>query len=566
MIFASKYSWVLLLLVFACINFLASLVHTRFDLTKEKRYTISNATKGLLHELDDEVKIDVFLKGDLPSGFKKLSNTTGEFLDLLKEYNGSKIHYRFLSPDDEMEDAPGKKYSDTLTSLGASPINLSVQVKQGQENKLVFPVAWIRFKDREALINLYPGSSRVITANEMNDAEAMMEYQFAKTFDAMLYPEKPFIAYSSGNGEPSGAQTYDLQQSVRKDYRLFTFNINTQKFIPDTIKVLLIVKPSLQFTADEKLKIDQYLMRGGKLLCFLDGLHAEQDSLKYQPQIIAYDRGLDLTDLLFHYGTRINPDLIMDLQCDFLPFAVGGSAGNPQFEFLHWNYYPLFESKGNHAINRSLGLVAGRFVNSMDTVKAPGITKTILLSSSSNTKVIGTPALISLNENRNTPQDAQFTQKNKIAAVLLEGKFSSLYKDRMSSQQLDTLSSYGTPFKSESTPDNKMIIVSDGDIVLNDVHPKQGPLPMGLNLFTVGSQYEYQFANRNFLLNCLEYLTNKQGIIETRNKEIVLRLLDPEKLKDQRTGWQLANIALPVLLIMICGFTYQQIRKKKYAA
>jgi gliding-associated putative ABC transporter substrate-binding component GldG len=401
---------------------------------------------------------------------------------------------------------------------------------------------------------------------EINSAEAMLEYQFTKAIDDITKSEKPLVAYSYANGELTDARTYDLLQAIQPQYKLFTFNINARPAIPDTFKVLMIVKPSLQFTEDEKLKIDQYLMRGGKVICFIDNLNAEQDSLRLKPELIAYDRNLNLTDLFFKYGIRINTDLVMDLQCDFMPFGVGGSKERRQFEFLHWNYYPLFESKNNHPINKNLGLIAGRFVNSIDTVKAEGITKTILLSTSDNSRKLGTPALISLNENRNTPEDVLFNKKNIPTAVLLEGNFKSLYKNRISEQQADSLTNLGAPYLPESVGNSKFIVVSDGDMVLNDVSQKQGPLPMGVNLYTLGSQYEYQFANRDFLLNCLEYLTGNEALIATRNKDIVLRLLDSKKVETEKSFWQINNIVMPILLIVLCGFIYQYWRRKKHAA
>ena len=563
-IITSKFGWLWLLLVLVAINFLASIVHSRIDLTKEKRYTLSKATRNLLLTVDDDVQIDVFLKGEFPSGFRKLANSTDEFLQLLKDRNGSKIHYRFISPQEKI---PGteRTYEDSLVGLGANAINLTVQVKAGEENKRVYPVALMTYKGKQSLVNLYGGGKRMITAVEMNSAEALMEYQFAKALNGLISPDKPFIAYSFGNGEPMDARTYGIQQALQTDYRLGLLNINEQPLNPDTFKVLIVVKPTLQFSENEKLKIDQYVMGGGKLLLFIDDLIAEQDSLRYKPEIIAYDRNLNLTDLLFRYGVRINPSLVMDLQCDFLPFAVGGSGENPQFEFLHWNYYPLFEGKGNHTINKNLGLVAGRFVNSIDTIKTQGIKKTVLLSSSTNSRVISTPALISLNENRNVAEDEKFKQSDIPVAVLLEGKFSSLYRNRISQAQKDTLAINGIPFKDFSDA-NKIIVVGDGDIALNDVSTKEGPLPMGVNLFTAGSQYEYQFANREFLLNCMEYLVNNPAISETRNKDIVLRLLDSQKVQEKKTLWQFINIGLPVLLIILAGFIYQQIRKRKYAS
>jgi gliding-associated putative ABC transporter substrate-binding component GldG len=559
------------------INFIASLAHARFDLTREKRYSLTNTSKDLLRGLDNDITIDVFLKGDLPAEFRQLSNATQEFLVTLREANPSRISYNLIDPQD---DAGGKSWGDSLQSLGAHPINLSVQVKAGEENKIVFPYALIRYGDQVELVNLFQSSKRDISVAEMNNAEAMMEYEFAKTIDRMLHPEKPLVAYAVGNREPAGPETFSLRQTIdpesvppnvnqyfngseKSNYQFGIFNIQSQKSIPDTFKVLLIVKPDSAFSDDEKLKIDQYIMRGGKVMWFIDNLYAEQDSLSYKSKLIAYDRNLNLQDMLFTYGVRLNPDLLMDLQCDFLPFAVGGSSGSPQYEFLHWNYYPLFESRNNHTITKNLGLVAGRFVNSIDTIENEGVRKTFLLQSSSNSRIISTPALISPNENRNTPEDALFNKRDIPAGVLLEGKFTSLYRGRIGKARTDSLAAFGG-YREESTEDGKMIVVADGDIVLNNVSSK-GPLPMGMNLFTVGSQYEYQFANRDFVLNCLEYLTSKSSIIQTRNKEIVLRLLDMKKVEEEKTRWQLINIVLPVLLLVIFGFIYQQVRRYYFA-
>ncbi|MGZ3837690.1 MAG: gliding motility-associated ABC transporter substrate-binding protein GldG [Flavisolibacter sp.] len=555
--------WLGLVLGLVIINFLAASFHRRFDLTEDKRYSLTPTTKNLLKDLQGELDITVFLKGDFPAEFRKLGVATNEFLGVFREASGSRIRYRFVSPEEEV--VPGKSWADTLQALGASPINLNVQVKSGEENKIVFPYALLQYNGQTSLVNLFQSSKRNISPAELNNAEAMMEYQFVKNIDKMMHPEKPFVAYATGNGEPTDARTYDLQQVVGTAYKLFTLDLEKEKSVPDTIKALLIVKPGTGFTEAEKLKIDQYVMRGGKVLWFVDNLHAEQDSLSYKTELIAYDRNLNIQDLLFNYGARINPDLIMDLQCDFMPFAVGGNPTNPQYEFLHWNYYPLFESHNTHIINKNLGLVAGRFVNSIDTVEAAGIRKTFLLQSSANARTISTPALISPNENRNAPEDALFRTKDIPAAVLLEGKFRSFFRGRISRDQRDSLAATGG-FRDASTEGNKMIIVADGDIVLNDVSAKQGPLSMGMNLYTVGSSYEYPFANRDFLLNCLEYLTSKSNIIATRNKEIVLRLLDNKKVEAEKTKWQFINIALPILLVVLFGFLYQQIRRQRFGA
>ncbi|HSQ43519.1 MAG TPA: gliding motility-associated ABC transporter substrate-binding protein GldG [Ginsengibacter sp.] len=553
--------WIVVIAAIIAINFFASVIHKRIDLTNEKRFTISSPVKKILGNMDDVAEVTIFLKGDLPAGFKNLSTSAEELLQEFKEYANGRINYKLISPDEQM---PGttRTYADTLSSLGIVPINLKVQLKAGEQSQYIYPAALVQYKNKMLPVNLYSGTQTVITPPELNSSEALLEYKFADALYKLMENRKPMIAYSVGNGEPTGDNVYDLVENVlKKNYSLFTLNIAKEPVIPDTFKLLMIVKPTASFTEDEKLKIDQYVMRGGKVIWFIDKLEAEMDSLQIKNQVIAYDRNLNLDDLLFKYGVRINPDLIMDLQSDFLPFSVNGKD---QFNFLHWNYFPLFESKQNSLINKNVGLVAGRFVNSIDTVGTAGIKKTILLSSSANSRTIETPALISGEENRNAPEDEAFKKRDIPAGVLLEGKFSSLYKNRVSQQEMDSLEKYGTPFLTQCINNNKMIVVADGDIVLNGV--QQGsPLPMGVNSYTVGTQYEYQFANKQFVENCLEYLINTANLSEARAKDYTLRLLDPKKVTEQKTTWQIINLALPVLLIILIGIIYQWWRRKKYS-
>jgi gliding-associated putative ABC transporter substrate-binding component GldG len=549
------------LIILVAINWLASMFHARIDLTNEKRFTLSAPTKKILRQLDDVVEIKVFLKGEFPSGFKKLANSTSETLQEFREVAGNKLRYDFVSPEEDM-DGTNVKWGDTLSALGLYPINLKSQLKSGEKQQLVFPVALVRYKGQVMPLRLYNGIPN-ISRQEINSAEAMMEFEFANAISKLSNPVKPMLAYATGNGEPQVGSyvNYDLVENVlRPDYNLFTFNLATQPLVPDTFKVMLIVKPTQAFTDQEKLKIDQFVMRGGKLLMFVDKLEAEMDSLRIKNEVIAYDRGLELNDLLFRYGIRVNNDLVMDLQSDRLPFDVNG---NGQYEFLSWNYFPVFSSRSNHPINKNLGFVSGKFVNSIDTVEAEGIKKTVLLSSSVNARKIGTPALISGKENVNAPEDEKFKTANIPVAVLLEGKFTSLFRNRLSKEMADSLSAYGATYQSNNIYDNKIIVVADGDMVLNSMSQGQ-PLSMGMNPFTVGSQHEYQFANRDFLQNCLDYLVNPSGLAEVKAKDYKLRLLDPKKMEAQRGMWQFINIAVPILLVFLFAVIYQLLRKRKY--
>lgn len=548
------------ILLLAGINLLASLWHQRIDLTGEKRFTLSAPTKKMLKKLEGEVKIDILLKGDFPSAFKRLANSAEETLQEFKELAGNKITYRFVLPDDELDEV-NTTFGDTAIALGIEPINLKVQLKAGEQQQMVYPAALVHYKGKVIPVNLYSGNKIFVSPKELNSAEAQMEFKFADAIDKLSYETKPLVAYSTGNGEPVGYNTYDLVQNVlRKDYDLFTFNINAQPAIPDTFELLMIVKPTKPFNEIEKLKIDQYLMNGGKLLMFIDKLEAEMDSLQQKNEVIAYDRGLELNDLLFKYGARINSDLLMDLQCDLLPFDVNG---NGQYEWLQWNYFPLFQTKSNHPVNKNLGLVAGKFVNSIDTIEAEGIKKTILLSSSPNSRTIATPALISGRENVNAPENEKFKKHDVPVAVLLEGKFQSLYQNRLSQAMKDSIEMGGGLFVPAASKASKIILVADGDFVLNGVANNQ-PIPMGMNQFAFGTQKEFPFANRDFLQNSMDYLIDRSGLMEAKGKDYTLRLLDPAKVEEQKLRWQVINIVAPILLVCLFAVIYQWRRKRKY--
>jgi ABC-2 type transport system permease protein len=561
-IWKSKAWFVITIAALVAVNWLASLYHTRIDFTNEKRFTLSAPTKNVLQKLDEVVQVDVFLKGDFPSGFKKLANSTNEMLSEFKEVAGNKLQYRFISPDENV-DGTNTLWADTLAALGFYPINLTSQIKEGQQQQNIYPVAFVHYRENIAPVMIYQGKTKAITYPEINSAEALMEFNFINAIDKLLQKEKPVVGYTVGNGEPTGYAVEDLvKNTLQEDYRFYTINPNTQPAIPKEFNVLFIVKPAQPFSDAAKLKLDQYVMNGGKIIFFLDKLNAELDSLQSKKgEVVAYDRGLELNDMLFKYGARINADLLMDLQCDFLPFDVNG---NGQFELLPWNYFPVFETKANHIINKNLGFVSGRFVNSIDTVEAEGIKKTILLSSSPNSRSIATPALISVLENVSAPEHEKFKKAGIPTAVLLEGKFKSLFANRLSQAMNDSLQKIGAFFMQQCIADNKMIVVADGDIVLNSVVKGNQAIPMGMNPFTFGSQREFAFANKDFLQNCLDYLINSSNLSEAKAKDYTLRLLDKKKTEAEKTTWQLINILLPVAMIVLFALLYQFIRKRKY--
>lgn len=558
---SSKYWWVYLILLILAMNFVASQFHFRLDLTQEKRYTLSEPTKRLIRNLDDNIHIDIFLKGDLKAGIKKLSKSTEELLSEFKEYSNGKIHFRFFDPLTDMDDSSKKLLIDSLNRMGIQPRTQVAQSKKGEEQseRFVLPGAMVKYKDRIFPVDLLKGVSNTDENTLYNNAEALLEYKFANAIDKITQKRVPAIGYVMGNGEPLDFSVYNLIEGLRKNYNFGIMRLDSVQTIPKEFNAIIIVKPTNKFSDLEKLKLDQYAMHGGNIIFMIDNLHAEMDSLRLDKETLAYDRGLNLEDLFFKYGARVNQDLVQDMQCASINFVIGMPGGKPQMQLLSWPYFPLLSGSLTHPISKNLDPVYSKFTNSVDTVKANGIQKTVLLQTSANGHIIGAPAIISFESVKVANDPKVFNQPNIPVAVLLEGKFSSLYANRISSAMTDTLANiYKQPFLPAAEKESKIIICAGAEIVMNDV-TQRGPAPMGYN-----KDINYTFANQDFLQNCLDYLTSSSGILETRSKDFTLRLLDPKKVEDNRSFWQFINVVLPLLLVIVAGFIFQWIRKRKY--
>ena len=557
----SKYSWIYLLIALIAVNFFAAQFHYRIDLTKEKRYTLSEPSKKLLRNLNDKVSVTVFLDGDMPAGFKKLRNSTLELLREFKEYGTGNLQFSFKRPG---TDSTLGFTMDSLMRMGLKPTNVRVKAKEGEgeEQRYLFPGAVIGYRDRTAPVDFLQGQDMQGGIESLNKAEALLEYKLVNAIQKISTDTVPLVGYLIGNGEPMTYNVFDLiDRTLKQNYRFTFLPIDSFPVIPHFFDAIIVVKPTTAFNDQQKLKLDQYVMNGGKLIWMIDRLYAEMDSLmRRQSDFVAFDRNLNLEDLLFKYGVRINADLLQDLQCDKVPLVVGNFGDKPQMQLTDWPYFPLLSSYSNHPIAKNLNRVLSIFPNSIDTIKTPGITKTILLASSSNSRTLITPAMVSLNSVKTEDDIKTFDKAHVPVAVLLEGKFSSLYSNRLSKGTLDSLANlYKQPFLSSATVANKMIVVSDADIVSNVFSQQKGPLEMGFNQFS-----QVQYANRDFILNCIEYLTNSSGILETRSKDYTLRLLDSKKINNNKTFWQVLNTVLPILIILLLGFIYQFFRKRKY--
>jgi gliding-associated putative ABC transporter substrate-binding component GldG len=564
--------WLILLLV-AGVYWLSGSIPGRLDLTADNRYTVSAPVKNMLRGLQEPVTITVLLEGEsLPAAFKKLQSSTEGLLRIFRSYSGGQLRYRFVSPEAFLEDAtlaPG--FNDTLKGewLKANAIKQNEVTRTGTKASFVYPLALVEAGEYSATVNLLQGQGQkgflnpdadVFQREIVTRAEAQMEYLFAAAIQDLTRERLPKVAYLVGQGQPTGPETYDLSQTLQSKYDFYLLDLDRQPYISDSIDVVMVVKPSQPFSDIVKLKLDQYLMRGGNVMFLLDALHADMDSLvRSGTEFTAYARDLNLEDLLFRYGARINANLVQDRQSDMLPQNVGSIGGQPQIELLPWPYFPLLYGSGNHPISKNLDAVVMQFPNSVDTVQAAGIRKEILLASSNTSRVVGTPVIVTVEILKQLENASAFQDKNVPIAVLLEGPFKSLYARRMAGELAEAQKAMGIPYLPEAESPGKILITGDGDWVLGGVS-RQGLLPMGVNPFT-----QYTFANRDFLLNTIDYMTDPSGIMATRNRDFALRLLDPKKLEKQANTWRWINIGAPMLILLMAAFVVSVTRRKRYA-
>ncbi|WPQ63780.1 gliding motility-associated ABC transporter substrate-binding protein GldG [Chitinophaga sancti] len=554
---------ILVIAILIGVNILAMYVHTRWDLTAEKRFTLTPSTRQLLKGLDSTVTIEVFLKGDYPASFRQLAQSTQELLEEFREVGGNRVQFSFQNPGQGMNDSDRLAFQQSLAEQGIMPFNMQVQedANQGYSEKLIFPGALVHYGSKTIGINLLKNQGGQDPMQTMNSSEALLEFQFANAIYQLKQNHLPLVGYMLGHKELLGAEVLDALTSMQSSYLLDTITLQYVSHIPQDFSAIVFAKPADRFTDEDKLKIDQYVMNGGKVIWFVDELNVGMDSLQKHDTYVAMDRELNLEDMLFRYGVRINQDLIQDLQCDRLPQVVGHVGDKPQFDLLPFPYFPLLSPTGAHPIVKNMDLVLSHFASSIDTVKGGDISKTVLLTSSGNSRTERAPVQLSWNDLRTKPNPRQFQQHNLPVAVLLEGQFTSLFRNRLSVDEQQLIQQVTRlPFKDHSDVINKMIVVSDGDLITNAISQKNGPMQMGVNLFDPSMVY----ANKEFLLNSLGYLTNNAGIMEARNKELTLRLLDAEKIKQNKSMWQAICVIIPVLLILLFRVIFQFIRQRKF--
>jgi gliding-associated putative ABC transporter substrate-binding component GldG len=577
----SVVSLLLLLGSLILINVLSSVYYGNLDLTEDKRFTLNPATYELVEELDEVLTVEVLLEGDFPSSFKRLQNATQDLLSELRSRN-SNIQVRWIDPMSGTEEeniANGER----LSKDGIFPLNLTQSARGGNSRKamLAFPYAILRYQQQMRVVPLLEttgGYNKDYTRMEaINPSINLLEYKFANAILKLAFQERPRMVLTTGHGELQRPFTESLEAAMFEYYDIARLDMNNVTHIDTLIDVVVIPKPTRPFPEKHLFMIDQYVMRGGKVLWLIDPLNMEGDSLQRLGVHMPGEHPLDISNLLFNYGVRVNPNMILDWESSVIPINVSPTPDRPQIEGRKWFYHPKAypymtpldaqETGDNtipHPIVQNLDFVDTRYPASIDTIKtSTHIKKTPLLRSSPYSKVQFPPVRVSIDIMQQGLRQADFTKGNQNIAVLLEGAFSSYYKNRVTPEMLAGLEQLGQPFIAQGEP-TKMIVVSDGDIAKNALDPQNRrrptPLPLGVNPYD-----GYQYANKDFLMNCLEYLIDSKGIIAARNKQIKLRPLNQERAYAEETKWQLVNLILPLLLLILFGVGYTYVRRQRFA-
>lgn len=541
------------LVLVVVLNQLAGLYFYRLDLTSEHRYTIKQATVAMLQNLEDDVYVDVFLEGDLNAEFRRLRKSIRETLEEFRVYSGNKVHYRFSDPAAAAGQQAQREFMADLVSRGIKPLNI-IDSKDGQRTeKIVFPGALISFGGLQTGVMLLKDQVGHGSQEDLNRAVEGIEFELANAIHQLTIVERKQVGFVTGHGELDSLQLQSLRDGLVAQYDVnLSVDLRQARQLSD-FDVVVIAKPQTRFSEQEKYRLDQYLLGGGKLLMLIDPVNATMDSVS-EENYFSFSYGLGLEDLLFQYGVRINEDLVQDLVSLRYPIVTGVLNGQPQMTPIEWPYFPVVNHYAMHPITRNLDATALRFVSSVDSVKAVGIRKTPLLFSSTYARRVGAPGRINVNDLRKEIKPENFNSGPIALGYLLEGKFKSRYKNRFIPEGVDA----GTT-RTEGV-ESKLIVVADGDVARNDISRRTGkPIELGLDGLS-----SHTYANKELLLNMIAYLCDEDGLINARTNEIVVRPLDKEKVRNSRLAWQVVNLVFPVGLLVLFGATKAVWRQRKF--
>jgi gliding-associated putative ABC transporter substrate-binding component GldG len=544
--------------IIVLLNLAGHFVFKRFDLTADKRYTLSKTSLDIVGQIKEPLYIDVFLEGDFPGEFKKLQTETQQLLEEFKAQN-SNIIFQFVNPlgDDEGDK---DKTMESFLERGLTPVSVTVNDKGQQTQEYVFPWAVATCGNRSVKVPLLKNMMGASTAEKVVSSVQHLEYAFANAINVVAKAKQKKVVIINGNGELDDRHIADFIKSVKDNYFIAPFTLDSVAKTPvQTLEHLkkydlaIIAKPTEAFTDEEKQVLDQYIINGGKTIWLVDQVNMEMDSLQNETGTnLAFPRDLNLNDMFFKYGIRIRPDLIFDLQNTPIALATGDQGSSTQYTQYPWFYSPMIYPLSKNPIVSNLDGIRFQFTNPIEPLNND-IRKTVLLQSSQYSRIIGTPAEVSLKIVSERPEQKDFAGKgNYPVAVLLEGKFHSVYENRV------------LPFKDASfkntAKDSKMIVISDGDLMKNDLDKNFQPLELGYDKWT-----NNLYANKEFMMNCVNYMLDDNGLINIRSKEVDLPMLDKEKVTAGYTESQVITVAVPIIILLIFGVLFTILRKRKYS-
>jgi ABC-2 type transport system permease protein len=553
---------VFIILIFL-VNYLSGIRFFRLDLSSEKRYTLNHNSREILKNLDDAVYIKVFLEGDLPSDLVRFRQSIKEMLLDFRAYAGTNIEFEFVNLYAEPDPKVRNKMMQNLAERGLRITDVRIKdAEGGYSTKIIFPGALLTYKGIDFPVNLLKNNPGLTYQVNLNNSVQSLEYEFIRAIKSLTTKKIEKIAFIEGQNELDYYQVNDISTELSLFFQVDRGSINGNLTNLLDYKALIIAQPLKKFNDRDKFVIDQYIMRGGKVLFFLDPVQTHSDSLISGRTFTEYN-DVNLYDLLFKYGIRIEYNLIKDLQCNYVRVesSVNGQSGTESL--MPWWYYPLFTASPDNSLTKGLNYVKGQFVSAIDTTPGimPGLKRTVLLASSDTSARIDNPSYISMDEVMRAPNRQSFNKSHLPVAILAEGQFESFYAN------------YGVPegvipanMEIVKRSGKTMIFVAgDGDMIRNDVQvTAKGTVPMVLGY---DKDTRQTFGNKEFILNVINYMTDDQGLIDLRSREFKLRLLDKTKIRTEKMKlkWKMINTVLPVLVIILFGLSFNFFRKRKYS-
>ena len=544
------------------IVYISSFAHFRIDLTAEKRYTLDKPTKEVLADLDDIVSVRVYLDGDLPMGFRRMRRELKELLDEFEVYGNRMFQYEFINPLQSVDKSERDAFVRDLFDKGLQPTNIQERdPRGGSTQKTIFPGAIVSHKGKERVVNLLKNNPALSGDENINISVQGFEYTLVSTIMALKPEFLPKLAFVHGYGELDELETGDIAQELVKQFEVHRVVLGGEVGGLNPYSVVVMAGPTERVPEADKLVLDQYIMGGGKVLWILDGVEVSIDSLSQGSTTLAFPNDHNLEDILFKYGARVNPMLIQDMQCAVIPVNMALANQNSKFVPAPWVYYPLLNAPSSHPITRNLNLISSRFISPIDTVGMdPQISKQILLRTSPYSRTLTVPLFVNLRQVERSPLETEFNQQNLPVAVLLEGVFPSAFNNR----PLSSLNN-GNPFRfhQQSVP-TRMVVISDADIIRNEVSQRADGAyvtPLGYDRYS-----RQTYGNKEFLVNVINYLNDDKGLINLRTREFKLRLLDKNKVLEQRVTWQVINLVVPSLVLLILVGIWMFIRRKRYTS